>query len=121
MLDHARAIEAWLRDENVIDAPIRPRRPGGEVIAPRPRGAFAAIARMIPGIAPIGTHTFQGLKTFEVAHLGGLGIGVEIADEDRGKLALGATASEFVEDRHLSLALVAVVRHVKRSCGTGKG
>jgi hypothetical protein len=32
VFDRAGAIEAWLCDENVIDAPIGPRRPCGKVV-----------------------------------------------------------------------------------------
>src|ERR1700679_564671 len=80
VFDRAGSIKARLRDKNIIDAPVRPWRPRGKVIAPGPRGAFTALARMIPRIAPIGAPSLQRLQSFEIANFRGFRIGVEIAN-----------------------------------------
>jgi hypothetical protein len=113
VFDRAGTIEAWFRDENVIDAAVWPRRPCGKVIAPSPRCSFAAIARLVPPIAPIGAASLERLQSFEVANFRGFRIGIEVADQNRGKIVLGSSTRKFVKCRHLSLALVSVVCHVK--------
>jgi hypothetical protein len=67
VFDRAGTIEAGLRDKNVIDAPVWPRRPCGKVIAPRPRCSFTAIAGVIPRITPIGAFSLQGLHCTALA------------------------------------------------------
>src|ERR1700689_2621512 len=46
VFDGAGAIEAWLRDKNVIDATVWPGRPCGKVIALGPRCSFMEFARL---------------------------------------------------------------------------
>jgi hypothetical protein len=117
--------------EDVVDAPVGLAERRGEGVVPRVRGPGAAVARERERVLKIDAPPLcQGGQAAEVADLVGVGLGVQVADEQRRKRERSIATRErldAVDDleelRRPDVAFVELpveVRDEERDCPEGR-